>query len=297
MSYISRGSSAANIFLRQCQHASQSILLIACQWNVTATLSLIYSSQRIHVGHDLSPECLQHLVKTPKQTLSPPQFPYKVISSRLIMPSEVTSIPLPLVGPCNSVFLSAHSSYRLDKINSDMRNYITNFAADLRWIRDQCLPLALGCVAVVRCQRWLTCHCWQIDIEVVEKKKIKNSGASKVEHFSFKNKFSHFMGMETLYLFIYGHIIGVPSCYFFGFLWPFAKFLASNINISNWSFSWRVNTKWITIVKCIQIPIIFGGTKTWKTEHAKLLGPSELILCRTTLCCNYSDKYFGAFLY
>lgn len=29
-------------------------------------------------------------------------------------------------------FFSAHSSYRLDKINSDMRNYITNFAADLR---------------------------------------------------------------------------------------------------------------------------------------------------------------------
>lgn len=29
-------------------------------------------------------------------------------------------------------FSLPHSSYRLDKINSDMHNYITNFAADLR---------------------------------------------------------------------------------------------------------------------------------------------------------------------
>lgn len=66
-------------------------------------------------------------------------IPYKVTSIGLV-PSDVTSIQLPHVGPSNSVFFSTHSSYRLDKINSDMRNYITNFAADLRWIQAQCLP-------------------------------------------------------------------------------------------------------------------------------------------------------------
>uniref|UniRef100_A0AAV2JBY2 Disks large-associated protein 2 n=1 Tax=Knipowitschia caucasica TaxID=637954 RepID=A0AAV2JBY2_KNICA len=35
------------------------------------------------------------------------------------------------MGLSNCVLFSTHSSYRLDKINSDMRNYITNFAADL----------------------------------------------------------------------------------------------------------------------------------------------------------------------
>lgn len=70
---------------------------------------------------------------------------------------DVTSIQQFLVGPSNSVFFSTYSSYRLDKINSDMRNYITNFAADLRWIQVQLLPLPLCCchVAAVRCQSQL----------------------------------------------------------------------------------------------------------------------------------------------
>lgn len=80
------------------------------------------------------------LVRIPKQTFR-----------------DVTSIQQLLVGPSNSVFFSTHSSYRLDKINSDMRNYITNFAADLRWIQVQLLPLPLCCchVAAVRCQSQL----------------------------------------------------------------------------------------------------------------------------------------------
>ena len=85
------------------------------------------------------PNVCSTLVKKPKQTFSAPQIPCRANSIGLL-PSDVTSIQLPLMGPSNSVFFSTHSSYRLDKINSDMRNYITNFAADLRWIQAQCLP-------------------------------------------------------------------------------------------------------------------------------------------------------------
>lgn len=95
------------------------------------------------------PNVCSTLVKTPKQTFSHTEpFLFGLV------PRDVTSIQLPLVGPSNSVFFSTHSSYRLDKINSDMRNYITNFAADLRWIQAQRLPspyLSCCChVAVVR---------------------------------------------------------------------------------------------------------------------------------------------------
>jgi len=87
-------------------------------------------------------------VKTPKQTFSSPQIPYRASSIRLL-PSDVTSIQLPPVGPSNSVFSSTHSSFRLDKVNSDMRNYITNFAADLRWIQAQRHPSAYLSVAAM----------------------------------------------------------------------------------------------------------------------------------------------------
>lgn len=87
-------------------------------------------------------------MKTPKQTFSSPQIPYRASSIRLL-PSDVTSIQLPPVGPSNSVFSSTHSSFRLDKVNSDMCNYITNFAADLRWIQAQRHPSAYLSVAAM----------------------------------------------------------------------------------------------------------------------------------------------------
>lgn len=82
------------------------------------------------------PNVCSTLMKNPQQT-----FRAYEPSFIGLMPGDVSSFQLPRVGPSNSVFFSTHSSYRLDKINSDMRNYITNFAADLRWIQDHCLPV------------------------------------------------------------------------------------------------------------------------------------------------------------
>ena len=95
------------------------------------------------------PNVCSTLVKKPKQTFSAPQIPCRANSIGLL-PSDVTSIQLPLMGPSNSVFFSTHSSYRLDKINSDMRNYITNFAADLRWIQAQRLLPYLSVAAMLQ---------------------------------------------------------------------------------------------------------------------------------------------------
>lgn len=100
-----------------------------CQLNLTVTSSHFYHHTKAMLYH---PNVCSTLVKPPKQTFSVPQSPCRASSTGLV-PSDVTPIRLlPLVGPSNSVFFSTHSSYRLDKINSDMRNYITNFAADLR---------------------------------------------------------------------------------------------------------------------------------------------------------------------
>lgn len=123
------------------------------------TLSHFYHYLRAMLVILYHPNVCSTLVKTPKQTFSSPQMPYRASSIGLV-PSGVTSIQLPLVGPSNSVFFSTHSSYRLDKINSDMRNYITNFAADLRWIQARRLPSPyLYCchVAVVRRLSQLAC--------------------------------------------------------------------------------------------------------------------------------------------
>lgn len=82
------------------------------------------------------PDVCSILVKTLKQTFCSP-ISETTLDKPVLPPTNSTSIQLPCVGPSNCVFFSTHSSYRLDKINSDMRNYITNFAADLRWIQHQ----------------------------------------------------------------------------------------------------------------------------------------------------------------
>lgn len=109
------------------------------------------------------PNVCSTLVRTPKQTFSAAQTPYRAQCAGLV-PSDIIFIQLPLVGPSNSVFFSTHSSYRLDKINSDMRNYITNFAADLRWIQLSAFPpltsLMLPCCSGQASEPAGSLPCW-----------------------------------------------------------------------------------------------------------------------------------------
>ena len=88
----------------------------------------------------------------------------------------------------DSSLLSAYSSYRLDKMNSDVLNYITNFAADLRWIHTVQHPPphthTARHVAVVRIESQLAeSQCWRAQYgRLVHQTLTPDNERSRVHH-------------------------------------------------------------------------------------------------------------------
>lgn len=81
--------------------------------------------------------------------------------------------------PVTLFFFSTHSSYRLDKINSDIHNYITNFAADLRWIQLSAFPpltsLMLPCCSGQTSEPAGLLPCWHTQYGCFTEQTLKTS--------------------------------------------------------------------------------------------------------------------------